>query len=90
MSHKRLVSTRRGGESERIPEYKNQSVARTVASVNHCGLREPRARIKLQGDVFLGVDLVHVAGGLLGLGSGFLGVLVVGLDILGHVFCLFS
>ena len=42
VSHKRLVSTRRGGESERIPEYKNQSVARTVASVSRCGLREPR------------------------------------------------
>ena len=40
--------------------------------------------------MFLGVHLVVVAGGLLGLGSGFLGVLVVGLDVLGHVFCLFS
>lgn len=40
--------------------------------------------------MFLGVHLVHVAGRLLGLGIGLLGVLVVGLDVLGHVFCLFS
>ena len=31
VSHKRLVLTRRGGESERIQESKNLSVARTVA-----------------------------------------------------------
>ena len=31
VSHKRLVLTRRDGESERIPEYINQSVARTVS-----------------------------------------------------------
>ncbi len=36
------------------------------------------------------LDFIDIAGGLLGLGSGFLGVLVVGLDVLGHVFCLFS
>ena len=41
-------------------------------------------------EMFLGVHFVVIAGGLLGLGSGFLGVLVVGLDVLGHVFCLFS
>ena len=40
--------------------------------------------------MFLGVHLVNVAGGLLGLGSGLLGVLVVGLDVLGHDFRLFS
>ena len=40
--------------------------------------------------MFLGVHLVHVAGRLLGLGSRFLGVLVVGLDVLGHDFRLFS
>ncbi len=40
--------------------------------------------------MFLGLHLVVVAGGLFRLGSGFLGVLVVGLDVLGHVFCLFS
>ena len=33
-----------------------------------------------------GLDLVNVAGRLLGLGIGLLGVLVVGLDVLGHVF----
>ena len=38
----------------------------------------------------LGVHFIDIAGGLLGLESGFLGVLVVGLDVLGHVFCLFS
>ena len=36
------------------------------------------------------LDLVNVAGRLLGLGIGLLGVLVVGFDVLGHVFCLFS
>ena len=36
--------------------------------------------------MFLGLDFVVVAGRLLGLGSGFLGILVVGLDVLGHVF----
>ena len=36
------------------------------------------------------LDFIDIAGGLLGLGSGLLGVLVVGLDVLGHVFCLFS
>ena len=35
---------------------------------------------------FLGVDLVIVAGRLLGLGIGLLGVLIVGFDVLGHVF----
>ena len=40
--------------------------------------------------MFLGVHLVVIAGGLPGLGSGFLGVLVVGLDVLGHDFRLFS
>ena len=34
VNHKRLVLTRRGGESERIQESKNLSVARTVAC--HC------------------------------------------------------
>ena len=38
----------------------------------------------------LGVHFIDVAGRLLGLGIGLLGVLVVGLDVLGHVFCLFS
>ena len=47
-------------------------------------------RIKLRVDVFLGVDLVNVAGRLLGLGSRLIGVLVVGLDVLGHDFRLFS
>ena len=37
-----------------------------------------------------GLDFIDVAGRLLGLGSGFLGVLVVGLDVLGHDFRLFS
>jgi hypothetical protein len=32
----------------------------------------------------LGVHFIDIAGGLLGLGSGLLGVLVVGLDVLGH------
>lgn len=36
------------------------------------------------------LDFIDIAGGLLGLGSGFLGVLVVGLDVLGHDFRLFS
>ena len=36
--------------------------------------------------MFLGVHFVVIAGRLLGLGSGLLGVLVVGLDVLGHVF----
>ena len=34
----------------------------------------------------LGVHFIDIAGGLFRLGSGFLGVLVVGLDVLGHVF----
>ena len=38
----------------------------------------------------LGVHFIDVAGRLLGLGCGFLGVLVVGLDVLGHDFRLFS
>ena len=38
----------------------------------------------------LGVHFIDIAGGLLGPGSGFLGVLVVGLDVLGHDFRLFS
>ena len=40
--------------------------------------------------MFLGVHLVHVAGGLFSLGSRLLDVLVVGLDVLGHDFGLFS
>ena len=36
------------------------------------------------------LDFIDIAGGLFRLGSRFLGVLVVGLDVLGHVFCLFS
>ena len=32
------------------------------------------------------LDLVNVAGRLLGLGIGLLGVLIVGFDVLGHVF----
>ena len=38
----------------------------------------------------LGVHFIDIAGGLLGLGIGLLGVLIVGFDVLGHVFCLFS
>ena len=34
----------------------------------------------------LGVHFIDIAGGLLRLGSRFLGILVVGLDVLGHVF----
>lgn len=34
----------------------------------------------------LGVHFIDIAGGLLGLGSGFLGIFIVGLDVLGHVF----
>jgi hypothetical protein len=37
----------------------------------------------------LGVHFIDIAGGLFRLGSGFLGVLVVGLDVLGHDFGLF-
>ena len=32
------------------------------------------------------LDFIDIAGGLLGLGSGFLGIFIVGLDVLGHVF----
>ena len=40
-------------------------------------------------EMFLGVHLVVIAGGLFCLVSRFLGVLVVGLDVLGHDFGLF-
>ena len=43
----------------------------------------PQARLE-------SLDFIDVAGRLLGLGIGLLDVLVVGLDVLGHVFCLFS
>ena len=32
------------------------------------------------------LDFIDIAGGLLGLGIGLLGVLIVGFDVLGHVF----
>ena len=70
------------------------SLLRTLAwpraSPDECSLSGQAFASALAQTRFERLDFIDIAGGLFRLGSGFLGVLVVGLDVLGHVFCLFS
>ncbi len=66
------------------------SLLRTLAwpraSPDECSLSGQAFAVALVQARFERLDFIDIAGGLLGLGSGFLGIFIVGLDVLGHVF----
>lgn len=66
------------------------SKASAATDCLQAGMAEPHEEALAPQARFERLDFIDIAGRLLGLGIGLLGVLVVGLDVLGHVFCLFS